>query len=116
MTAATPNAELEYKADGEEHCKDGWDDDRYVDDMGGPTSCTDVDGGGECVHCECCCSCLSCEYGDRNSPPMTAEQRAPIAAFQATDGELAREAADADREPDEPDFDDADGNTAGGPS
>lgn len=62
-----------------EHCRDGWDEERYGYQMGGPTSCTDVDGGGQCVHCECCCSCLGCEYGDRNSPPMTAEQRAPIA-------------------------------------
>lgn len=104
MTASTPNAELAH--DDGEHCRDGWDDDRYGYDMGGPTSCTDVDGGGDCVHCECCCSCLGCEYGDRNSPPMTEAQRAPVAAFEATDGELAREAAEADREPAEPDFDD----------
>ena len=75
-TGATP-AEPDVDDDAE-HCHDGYDPDRYGDGYGGPTSCTDVDGGGECVHCECCCSCLGCEYGDRNSPPMTAEQRANI--------------------------------------
>jgi hypothetical protein len=60
----------------------------------------------DCVHCPCCCECLACEYGPRDGMPLTAEQRAPIAAFEATDGELARAAADADREPADPDFDD----------
>lgn len=26
--------------------------------------------GGECVHCECCCDCLGCEYGPRNGMLM----------------------------------------------
>lgn len=83
----------------EDHCMYG------IDEDGHQTSCTDVDGGGDCVCCECCCSCLGCEYGPRNGMLLTAEQRAPIAAFEATDGELAREAAEADGEPVEPDFD-----------
>lgn len=24
-----------------------------------------------CVHCECCCTCLSCEYGPRDGMPFT---------------------------------------------
>lgn len=44
------------------------------------TSCTDVDGGGDCVHCPCCCACMGCLYGPRDGMLLTAEQRAPIAA------------------------------------
>jgi hypothetical protein len=44
----------------------------------------DPESGGshddDCVHCECCCACLGCEYGSRDGMPLTAEQRAPIAA------------------------------------
>lgn len=46
------------------------------------TSCTDLDGGGECVHCPCCCSCLGCEYGPRDGMLLTEEQRVPIAAYK----------------------------------
>lgn len=40
-----------------------------------------IDDPVDCVCCECCCTCLGCEYGPRNGMPMTAEQRAPIAAM-----------------------------------
>lgn len=43
-----------------------------------------LDEGEECVHCDCCCPCLSCEYGPRNGMLLTEEQRAPIAGHQAT--------------------------------
>ena len=49
------------------------------------TSCTDLDGGGECVHCECCCDCMGCLYGPRDGVGLTAEQRAPIADFKPGD-------------------------------
>lgn len=66
----------------EYHCRDGY---RSEVDYGyeGATSCTDIDNGGECYHCECCCSCLSCEYGPRGESAvgMTDEQRAPAAAI-----------------------------------
>jgi hypothetical protein len=39
------------------------------------------DEGGDCWHCECCCSCLGCEYGPKDSEPMTEGQRAAAAAF-----------------------------------
>jgi hypothetical protein len=42
------------------------------------TSCTDVEGGGDCVHCDCCCSCLGCEYGPQNGMLLTEQQRAAI--------------------------------------
>lgn len=48
------------------------------------TTCTDVDGGGECVHCPCCCGCMGCLYGPRDGEPLTAAQRAPIEAWQPT--------------------------------
>ena len=31
-------------------------------------------GDDDCAHCECCCQCLGCEYGPRNSLLMTPEQ------------------------------------------
>lgn len=37
----------------------------------------------ECVHCDCCCQCLGCEYGPRDGMQLTAEQRAPIAELAA---------------------------------
>lgn len=36
---------------------------------------------GDCVCCECCCSCLGCEYGPRDGMPLTDEQRAPAVEF-----------------------------------
>lgn len=32
----------------------------------------------DCVHCECCCTCLGCEYGPRDGMLLTEEQRAHI--------------------------------------
>jgi len=32
----------------------------------------------ECVHCECCCDCMGCLYGPRESVLMTPEQMAPL--------------------------------------
>jgi hypothetical protein len=45
----------------------------------------DVLDDGDCVHCECCCTCLGCEYGPRNGLGMTDEQRAGARAI-ADDG------------------------------
>lgn len=36
----------------------------------------DVDPDDDCVHCECCCNCLGCEYGPRNGMLMFPEWRA----------------------------------------
>jgi hypothetical protein len=83
----------------QDHCMRGYDPDTER-----ATSCTDDDNSGDCVACECCCTPLAVEYGPRDGMLLTAEQRAPIAAWQPTDGEVAREAAEADQEPDEPDF------------
>lgn len=75
--------------DTTEHCVMGVD---YEDEPTGfttvhNTSCTDLDGGGQCYHCECCCTCLGCEYGPQNGMLLTEEQRAPIAAVDlGTDG------------------------------
>lgn len=46
----------------------------------GDSECSAGDCGDEddCVHCECCCSCLGCEYGPRDSVLMTPEQMAPL--------------------------------------
>lgn len=66
------------------HCQSGVGDE--IDDFGtrAQTPCTDVDGGGECVHCECCCDCMGCLYGPRDGMTLTEEQRAPIAAYRKT--------------------------------
>lgn len=66
------------RPDDGEHCVMGVELDDDCESLYA-TSCTDVDGGGQCVHCECCCSCLSCEYGPQNGMPLTEEQRRPIA-------------------------------------
>lgn len=34
-----------------------------------------VDEPDDCVHCECCCECLGCEYGPRDGMQLTPEQR-----------------------------------------
>jgi hypothetical protein len=59
--------------DGREHCarckptRDAWTG-HQEDDV-------------ECVHCECCCECLGCEYGPRDGLGMTDEQRAGARAI-----------------------------------
>jgi hypothetical protein len=40
--------------------------------------CGDVDAGGDCVCCPCCCQCLGCEYGPRDGMLLTAEQRVGV--------------------------------------
>ncbi|HET8763030.1 MAG TPA: hypothetical protein VFM12_06405 [Gemmatimonadales bacterium] len=37
-----------------------------------------IDDGIDCAHCECCCSCLACEYGPRDGMLLTDQQRANI--------------------------------------
>ena len=61
-----------------DHCIAGYDPDEERQ-----TRCTDMDNGGDCVHCECCCLCLGCEYGPRDGMLLTDQQRAPIAEFPA---------------------------------
>jgi hypothetical protein len=65
----------------EEHCIMGVEHDDDVWRTPRNTSCTDVDGGGDCVHCPCCCTCLGCEYGPRDGMELTEAQRAPIRAI-----------------------------------
>jgi hypothetical protein len=60
----------------QDHCMQGYDDETER-----TTSCTDVDGGGDCVSCECCCTSLAMEYGPQNGMALTEAQRAPIRAF-----------------------------------
>jgi hypothetical protein len=53
--------------DGEAHC-----------DHAPPDWYEDVDGEYDdfCVHCECCCTCLGCQYGPQDGMlmfPQTAE-------------------------------------------
>lgn len=47
-----------------------------------------LDEGDNCAHCDCCCECLGCIYAPRDSVPMTAEQRAPIAAMTFDRGDV----------------------------
>lgn len=54
------------------------DDDACV--VGG---CSDYD---YCIHCECCCTCLGCEYGPRNGMLMWPEGNAEIAALGGDGG------------------------------
>lgn len=37
----------------------------------------DGDEGDDCVHCECCCTCLGCEYGPRDGMLMYPDGPAP---------------------------------------
>jgi hypothetical protein len=59
----------------QDHCIPGVDEDGYQ------TSCTDDEGGGDCVCCPCCCQCLGCEYGPRDGLGLTDEQRAGARAI-----------------------------------
>jgi hypothetical protein len=68
--------------DSTQHCRPGG----YDDEAQRQTPCSDVDNGGECVHCGCCCECLGCEYGPRNGMGMTEEQRAGAAAIAESTG------------------------------
>lgn len=70
--------------DGREHCRSGWQYGEDDEEDGRAAPCTDVDAGGECVQCECCCESLAMLYGPPNGMLLTEEQRAPIA-------ELAKE-------------------------
>jgi hypothetical protein len=38
-----------------------------------------IDEGGDCYHCSCCCPCLGCLYGPRDSVLLTPEQTKPMA-------------------------------------
>jgi len=48
----------------------------------GGAPCTDVDAGGACVCCECCCTSLAMEYGPRDGLGLNEAQRAPIAGWK----------------------------------
>jgi len=47
----------------DDHCAHHTHDDRCG---GYYTGCTDEPDDEYCVHCECCCTCLGCEYGPRD--------------------------------------------------
>jgi hypothetical protein len=67
----------------QDHCMQGYD---YEDER--TTACTDVDNGGDCVSCECCCTSLAMDYGPQNGLGLTDEQRAGARAIAET-GEQA---------------------------
>lgn len=73
----------------EEHCHGECRS--VVDDETGEV----LDDGIDCAHCECCCSCLGCEYGPGDGMQLTAEQRAPIAALAAEYDDVAPNAGSA---------------------
>lgn len=69
--------------DGEVHCyhhshtsecdEYGWDCDDVAND--------------DCVHCDCCCTCLGCEYGPRDGMLMYPDGPAPwLAEMEAAGG------------------------------
>lgn len=62
---------------GEEHCF------HHACDPVDNDACAAGDCGDEddCIHCDCCCTCLSCEYGPRDGMLMWPDGNAEIAGW-----------------------------------
>lgn len=51
---------------------DHWDDDDHCQHTDRDSEYDDWDTANDyCCHCECCCTCLSCEYGPRDGMLLT---------------------------------------------